>query len=102
MVYGIRRIHIVSSGCTWASLSERSDIVSTRLGAQRVRRTGNSFVVTIPKEQVERLGLNEGDYVDVSIQPLELRPRLNPELRAVFEEVWKENEAGLRYLADHD
>ena len=76
--------------------------MSTRLGVQRVRRTGNSLVVTIPKDRVEQLGLNEGDYVDVSIQPLELRPRLSPELRAVFEEVWAENEAGLRYLADHD
>jgi antitoxin component of MazEF toxin-antitoxin module len=76
--------------------------MSTRLGAQRVRRTGNSFVVTIPKDQAELLGLSEGDYVDVSIQPLELRPRLSPELKAAFEEVWKENEAGFRYLADHD
>jgi len=76
--------------------------MSTRLGVQRVRRTGNSYVVTIPKEQVEQLGLTEGDYVDVSIQPLELRPRLSPKLRAAFERVWKKNEPGFRYLADHD
>jgi AbrB family looped-hinge helix DNA binding protein len=76
--------------------------VSTRLGVQRVRRTGNSFVVTIPKDQAEQLGISEGDYVDVSIQPLELRPRLSPDVRAAFERVWKKNEAGFRYLADHD
>jgi putative addiction module antidote len=76
--------------------------MSTRLGVQRVRRTGNSFVVTIPKDQAEQLGIGEGDYVDVTIQPLELRPRLNPDVKAAFERVWKKNEAGFRYLADHD
>ena len=74
--------------------------VVTRVGAQRVRRTGNSLVVTIPKDQAERLGIVEGDMVDVSIEPLELRRRMSPELRAAFEEVWKEGEAGFRYLAD--
>ena len=74
----------------------------TRIGVQRVRRTGNSLVVTIPKDQAERLGISEGAMVDVSIEPLELRPRMNPELKAAFDEVWKENEAGFRYLADHD
>jgi putative addiction module antidote len=76
--------------------------MSTRLGVQRVRRTGNSLVVTIPKDQAEQLGIGEGDYVDVTIQPLELRPRLNPDVKAAFERVWKKNEAGFRYLADHD
>ena len=76
--------------------------MSTHLGVQRVRRTGNSFVVTIPKDQAERLGIGEGDYVDVTIQPLELRPRLSPDVKAAFERVWQKNEAGFRYLADHD
>lgn len=30
------------------------------------------------------------------------RSSMSPELRATFERVWQENEAGFRHLADHD
>ena len=73
-----------------------------KITPQRVRRSGNSLVVTIPKEDAERLGIAEGDMVELSIQPLELRPRMRPELRAAFEASWARNEAGYRYLAGRD
>lgn len=71
-----------------------------RIAPQRVRRAGNSLVVTIPKDDAERLGIAEGDIVELSVQPLELRPKMSPDLRAAFEASWKRNEAGYRYLAD--
>ncbi len=66
---------------------------------QKLRRQGNSLVVTIPKEEVERLHLHEGRTLLIDVQPLELRPILSPELREVVEESWQRNEAGYRALA---
>jgi len=66
---------------------------------QKLRRQGNSLVITIPKEEIERLNLHEGQTLLIDVQPLELRPVLSPELRQVFEESWQQNEAGYRSLA---
>ena len=64
-----------------------------------VREVGNSYVVTIPKREVARLGIKAGDMVDVEITPLQVRPTLRPELREIFEESWAEDEEAYRYLA---
>ncbi len=65
----------------------------------KLRRSGNSFIVTVPREEVERLGLHEGQLLAVEVHPVEVRPVLTPELREVFEASWARNEAGYRYLA---
>jgi antitoxin component of MazEF toxin-antitoxin module len=67
---------------------------------QQLRKAGNSYVVTIPKEEVERNGWHEGDRFVVQLTPLEERPKLRPELRALVEESWAKHEAAYRYLAD--
>jgi antitoxin component of MazEF toxin-antitoxin module len=72
----------------------------TNIGSQKVRRVGSSLVVTIPKPSAEALGITEGDQVEVSLQPVELRPRLDPALRAAMDAAWKQTEPGLSYLAD--
>lgn len=68
--------------------------------AQKLRRSGNSFVVTIPREEVERQGLVEGEMVIVEVRATELRPKLSPGLANVFQESYRDNEEGLRYLKD--
>jgi putative addiction module antidote len=68
---------------------------------QKIRRAGNSYVVTIPKEEAERLGLHEGDLVGVEIRKLEVRPIMTPELQAAWERSWRRGEAAYRYLAEH-
>jgi putative addiction module antidote len=68
---------------------------------QKLRKVGNSYVVTIPKEEVERQNLQEGQLLMVEVQPAEIRPTLSPALRKAFEESWQRNEAGYRYLAEH-
>ena len=65
---------------------------------QKLRKVGNSYVVTIPKEEVERQKLREGQLLAVEVQPAEIRPVPSPALREAFEESWKRNEAGYRYL----
>lgn len=68
---------------------------------QRLRKVGNSFVVTIPKEEVERQNLREGQLLVVEVVQAEVRPVLSPALREAFEESWRHNEPGYRYLAEH-
>lgn len=73
--------------------------------ASKIRKHGNSYVVTIPREEMETRGLTEGMLVGFDPQPVELRPverarlEMRPEVRAAAERVWAKNEAGLRYLA---
>ena len=67
---------------------------------QKLRKVGNSYVVTIPKDEVERRGLAEGQLLAIEIQPMETRPVMRPEVREAFERSWKKSEAAYRYLAD--
>ncbi len=67
---------------------------------QKLRRSGNSYVVTVPRDEVDRLGLVEGQLVSVELTALEVRPRLRPELAAALKEVWPDLEQDLRYLQD--
>jgi antitoxin component of MazEF toxin-antitoxin module len=73
--------------------------------ASKIRKYGNSYVVTIPREEMEKRGLVEGQLVGFDPIPVELRPveqertALRPDVRAAAERVWAKNEAGLRYLA---
>ena len=66
---------------------------------QKLRKVGNSFVVTIPKEEVESRNFKEGQLLAVHVQPAEVRPVLSDEVRETFEESWHDNERGYRYLA---
>jgi antitoxin component of MazEF toxin-antitoxin module len=66
---------------------------------QQLRKTGNSFVVTIPKEEVERHGWQEGQLLGIQITELEVRPVLGKDLRDAIDERWERNEEALRYLA---
>jgi antitoxin component of MazEF toxin-antitoxin module len=67
---------------------------------QQLRKVGNSYVVTVPKEEVERRGWQEGQLLAVQLTPLEVRPILGDDLREAIEERWDRNEEALRYLAD--
>jgi antitoxin component of MazEF toxin-antitoxin module len=67
---------------------------------QQLRKTGNSYVVTIPKDEVERRGWQEGQLLAVQVTELEVRPVLGDDLREAIEERWERNEEALRYLAD--
>jgi putative addiction module antidote len=67
---------------------------------QKLRKVGNSFVVTIPKDEVERLGIVEGQLLAVEVQPLEVKAVMRPEIRAAFERSWKRSERAYRYLSE--
>ncbi|HET8523158.1 MAG TPA: AbrB/MazE/SpoVT family DNA-binding domain-containing protein [Thermomicrobiales bacterium] len=67
---------------------------------QQLRKSGNSLVVTIPKEEVDRLGLREGQFVAVQLTPMELKPVLAPDLQEALDRLWPRLEPALRYLKD--
>jgi antitoxin component of MazEF toxin-antitoxin module len=67
---------------------------------QQLRKVGNSYVVTVPKEEVERRGWQEGQLLALQLTELEVRPVLGDDLREAIEERWDRNVEALRYLAD--
>jgi putative addiction module antidote len=66
----------------------------------KVRKQGNSFVVTIPREEMERYQLSEGDEVAVALTKLEKRAVLRPELQAIVSDILRDHRDALEYLAD--
>jgi antitoxin component of MazEF toxin-antitoxin module len=52
-----------------------------------VRKTGNSLMVTIPKDEAERLGLKEGHRVEVEALRVESVPILPPDEQALLDEI---------------
>jgi antitoxin component of MazEF toxin-antitoxin module len=67
---------------------------------KKVWRTGNSLVVSITKEEAERLDLHEGDLVNVQFQKMELRPAVRPEVKTAIKEAIAEYAPDLEYLKD--
>lgn len=66
---------------------------------QQLRKSGNSYVVTIPKDEVERHGWSEGQLLSIQVSELEIRPVLGDDLRNAIDERWERNEEALRYLS---
>ena len=65
-----------------------------------LRKEGTEYVVTVPKEEVERRGWHEGQLLAVQLNELESRPVLSPELETIVDELLDEHEDALRYLAE--
>lgn len=65
-----------------------------------VRKVGNSFVVTVPREMMERDHLKEGQLVALELTAVEQRPVLRPELKAILDEDREWLMPGLTYLAN--
>ena len=71
---------------------------------QRVRRSGNSLIVTIPREEAERLGIREGDLVAFEVRRVETIRRyvLPPDVQAAADAAWERPDflTALDYLKD--
>src|SRR5215471_12906813 len=75
--YAWRSIHGIHA-IQWTKIDhERAGPLSTT-----IRRSGNSFVIRVPREEMERIGIQEGEHVPVEIRALDMRPRLAVDLRA--------------------
>ena len=67
----------------------------------KLRKVDDSYIVPIPKEEVERLNLSEGQLLAIEIQPAGIDSALSTDVDIAFEESWQRNEPGYRYLAEH-
>ncbi len=67
----------------------------------KIRKVGNSLVVTVPKDEADALDLHEGDLVAMDLRKAEVRPVLRPDLRKLAEESWERNQDAYRYLREH-
>ena len=68
---------------------------------QKIRKVGNSLVVTIPADVAEQHNLKADDLVRVALEPLAVVPRLRPELARFVDEETSANLEALRYLRDN-
>jgi antitoxin component of MazEF toxin-antitoxin module len=84
-----------SLGC-WLAIEPKME---GHMITQQLRKVGNSYVVTVPKEEVERRGWQEGQLLALQLTALEVRPVLGDDLREAIEERWDRNMEALRYLA---
>ena len=68
----------------------------------KIREQGNSYVVTIPREMMEKYDLHKGDTVSFTPQKVETEARyvLSPEMLRIADEVFDEYQDALEYLAD--
>jgi antitoxin component of MazEF toxin-antitoxin module len=67
---------------------------------RKVWKSGNSLVVSIDKEEAERQGLHEGDFVEVQVQKMTLRPAMRPEVEAALKRAMEQYGPDLDYLRD--
>jgi antitoxin component of MazEF toxin-antitoxin module len=67
----------------------------------KLRKVGNSYVVTVPRNEIERLGLREGQLVALEVRAVEVRPVLAADLREAFDIEFRQGQDALRYLAEH-
>jgi antitoxin component of MazEF toxin-antitoxin module len=66
-----------------------------------LKRIGDSLAVAIPPEEIARLGLSEGQLVEVEIRPAKPEAELADDLREAVETELRLGADALRYLAEH-
>ena len=68
----------------------------------KIREQGNSYVVTIPREAMEKYDLHKGDTVSFTPQKIETETTyvLSPELQRIADDVFDEYQQAFEYLAD--
>jgi antitoxin component of MazEF toxin-antitoxin module len=67
----------------------------------QLRKVGNSWVVTVPRSEMEILGIPEGATVTVEVREarVSMEPVLAADLREVADRVLEKTRRGLEYLA---
>jgi putative addiction module antidote len=47
----------------------------------KLRKVGNSYVVTIPKDTIDRFNINEGDYVSIELETEKIKKVKNENIK---------------------
>lgn len=64
----------------------------------KIREQGNSYVVTIPREAMEKYNLQKGDTISFTPNKTEQRYVLREEVQAALDEVLEQDRDALEYL----
>jgi putative addiction module antidote len=64
----------------------------------RIREQGNSYVVTIPREAMEKYNLHKGDTISFTPNKTEQRFVLREEVQAALNDVLEHDQDALEYL----
>ena len=67
---------------------------------QQIRKVGNSYVVTVPREEMERLKLSEGDTVALQLNKVRMQIELPEDIRESLSRVLERHSGAIDYLAD--
>jgi antitoxin component of MazEF toxin-antitoxin module len=76
-------------------------MVVTVAEPQKIRRSGNSYVVTIPADVIERHNLKQDDLVRIQFSVLDVVPRVAPDLQESLAYALEGSEEALRYMKEH-
>lgn len=68
---------------------------------QKVRKVGNSLVVTIPSDFAAQHDIKQDDLLALVVEQMNMLPKLRPELARHAAELFAENREALEYLRDH-
>jgi len=66
----------------------------------KIRKQGNSFVVTIPRDEMEHYHLAEGDEIAFTPTRMETVPVLDPKLQKIAGDIFGEYKEVFEYLAE--
>jgi putative addiction module antidote len=78
----------------------KADDKGENMVTQTVRKAGNSLAITIPKEEVERLGLREGDIVALQLNRVRVEVELPADILSHARQSLREHAEAYRILAD--
>lgn len=67
---------------------------------QQLRKVGNSYVLTVPKSEIDRLQAEEGDYISMDLNKMELKPVMSRELQQLLDTDLPNLKPMLDYLKD--
>lgn len=67
---------------------------------QQLRKRGNSYMLTVPKDEVDRRGWKPGQYLGFEPVEMEIRPKMRQGVQDAFDATWDEDECAMRYLAE--
>lgn len=69
---------------------------------RRIKRSGDEYLVTIPKDEIERRGLHDGQLVGVVLLPVEIRSELPPRMQQILNESFEEHAGAYRILFEEE
>jgi hypothetical protein len=64
-----------------------------------LKKSGDNYIITVSRDEVERLGLREGQVITVEVLSFEEAPHPAKDVQQAFEASWDRNQEGYRYLA---